>query len=260
VALAAVAPGAAARAAAGEKQGLTMTSEQLVQALQQSMGTNLKSVVLYGSAAAGDFVPGISGQDILIIAGELGPAALAAMSAPLLQWEHAGNPLPQFLTSHELASSADVFPIELMDMRQSRRVLFGPDPLAEMKIDMRLYRVQLERELKTRLLLLRRKYLASSGKAEGIAALMAASLSTFMVLLRATLRLYNDSAPAQKSDALDELAKHVQFDPQPFRAVLELRKRSGPPAADEVESLFSQYLVSIEKVVQAVDLHLHPKT
>jgi len=133
-------------------------------------------------------------------------------------------------------------------------------PLAEIKIDMPLYRAQLERELKTRLLLLRRKYLASSGNEERIAALMVASVSTFMVLLRAALRLYNDSVPAEKADALDQLAEHVKFDPQPFRAVLELKKRQSRPASGEMESLFGQYLQSIEQVVQVVDRHLHPSS
>ena len=54
----------------------------------------------------------------------------------------------------ELAESADVFPIELLDMQQSRKVLFGADLLADMTIDMRDYRMQLERDLKTRYLLL----------------------------------------------------------------------------------------------------------
>jgi hypothetical protein len=126
-----------------------------------------------------------------------------------------------------------------------------------MKVDMRHYRVQLERELKTRLLLLRRRYLACAGNEDRIARLMAASVSTFLVLLRAALRLYNDAVPAEKADALDELAKHMKFDPQPLRAVIALKKRQLPSAANEMESLFGQYLTSIEQVVQAVDRHLH---
>ena len=59
-----------------------MTSEQLVKALQEAMGPNLKSIVLYGSAAAGDFMPGVSGHDILIIAERLGAAELSALATP----------------------------------------------------------------------------------------------------------------------------------------------------------------------------------
>src|SRR5439155_12430562 len=112
----------------------------------------------------GDFVKGVSGHDVLIVADKLGAAELAALSAPLARWRQAGNPNPQLFTAAELASSADVFPIELTDMQQSRRVLTGNDPIAEIKIDMLHFRLQLERELKARLALLRRNYIGCGGR------------------------------------------------------------------------------------------------
>src|SRR5207248_3328982 len=71
-ALAAAAPAAAAPAEAGRIQASIMTTEQLVKALHEALGPGLKSVVLFGSAAAGDFVEGVSGHDVLIVAEKLG--------------------------------------------------------------------------------------------------------------------------------------------------------------------------------------------
>src|SRR2546423_13824886 len=110
-----------------------MTTEQLVKALHEALGPGLKSIVLFGSAAAGDFVDGVSGHDLLIVADKLGAAELAALSAPLARWRQAGNPLPQLFTAAELAGSADVFPIELTDMQQSRRGVVGEEPDAPNK-------------------------------------------------------------------------------------------------------------------------------
>src|SRR5690349_16485497 len=56
-ALAAEARVAAGPAADGSSIEVNMTNEQLVQELLQAAGSNLKSVILYGSATAGDFVP-----------------------------------------------------------------------------------------------------------------------------------------------------------------------------------------------------------
>lgn len=235
-----------------------MSNEELIKELREALGPSLKSVVLYGSAAAGDFVEGVSGRDVLIVAERLGAAELAALAGPLAHWEAAGNPMPQLFTPTELAGSADVFPIELMDMLQSRKVLFGDDPLTQVYIDMRHYRIQLERELKTRLLVLRRKYLGCGGKTDAVAGLMAASVSTFLVLLRGALRLYNESPPADKTKALEELNKHIPFDRQPFLTVLDLKKRKQKPTAGQIETLFSEYLTAIETVVAAVDKELRP--
>jgi hypothetical protein len=237
-----------------------MTCEQLVTALQEAMGSNLKSVVLYGSAAAGDFVPGLSGHDILIIADRLGSAELAALSETLVAWERSGNPLPQLFTAQELIDGTDVFPIELLDMQQARRVLFGADPLADLKIDMGHYRGQLERELKVRLQLLRRRYVACAGNDERVTHLMVTSVSTFLVLLRAVLRLYNEPVPAEKADALGPLTAHLAYDPQPLLEVTEWRTHNKKPVPDEVERLFARYLQSIEQVVHAVDRYLHRST
>ena len=105
------------------KKDRAMNTEQLLKELQEAIGPGLKSVVLYGSAASGDFVQGVSAYDVLIVAEKLGASDLAAPSVPLARWEAAGNPMPQLFTPEELAASADVFPIELVDMQQSRRVL-----------------------------------------------------------------------------------------------------------------------------------------
>jgi hypothetical protein len=240
-----------------------MTTEELVKVLREALGRDLKSVVLFGSAAAGDFVEGVSGRDILIVANKLGAAELAALSAPLARWRKAGNPQPQLFTATELSSSADVFPIELTDMQQSREVLTGSDPISEIKIQMHHFRLQLERELKARLHLLRKNYLACGGRTAEIARLMTASVSTFLVLFRAALRLYDDSSPPpQKAAALEKLAQHVQFDPQPFGSVIELKHNKQKPHPGQIESLFAQYLESIDRVVHAVDQHLrspHPQ-
>jgi predicted nucleotidyltransferase len=235
-----------------------MTCDELVSALRACLSDNLQSVVLYGSSAAGDFVPGFSGHDVLIVVQQLSAAELRAVRKALLDWERSGNPLPQIFTRQELLDSADVFPIEFLDMRQSRRVLYGADPLAELKIDMRHYRGQLERELKVRLELLRRRYIACGGDEERLAQLLAKSVSSFLILLRAVLRLYNENVPAEKADVLAPLAQHLAFDPRPLRDVLALRTRRTRPEPGELETLFGDYLHSIGQVVRAVDGYLHP--
>lgn len=231
--------------------------EPLLTELQSVLGENLRSIVLYGSAVAGDYVPGVSGHDLLIVVERADAADLAALSAPLHRWQQKGNPPPHLFTRHELAASADVFPIELLDMQQSRRVLFGEDLLTGIKIDMPHYRMQLERELKTRLHLLRRQYLAASPDETRIAQLMVASISTFLVLLRAALRLYNDDVPPEKADALSRLTEHIPFDAAPLREILVM-KTNGRPGETNVTELFHRYLIALDQVVFAVDRHLHP--
>ena len=237
-----------------------MTPEELVKQLESAIPGRLCSVVLYGSAAAGDFVPGTSNYNVLVVLDPLGPTELNALVKPALQWAKAGNRPPLLFDRKQLKASAEVFPIELLDIRQSHRVLWGEDPLADIVIDHEHLRLQLERELKTKLLSLREHYLLTGGRPKPIVELLTSSIAGFLVLFRAALRLFQEEAPAGKIDALRLLAQHIRFDPQPLLEIDALKHRRRKPREIVPQTLFESYLTTIEQVVEAVDRHLHPQT
>jgi hypothetical protein len=230
-----------------------MTPEQLAARLAEAIPKRLKSVMLYGSAAAGDFVPGASNYNLLILMEPVATGELDAIAPTILAWSRAGHPAPLVFTPAGFLSSTDAFPIELLDIQQSRRVLWGPDLLAEMRVQPKHLRLQVERELTGKLLSLRGQYLLTAGKPEAKLELMARGLSTILVLFRAALRLYQSDVPAKKLDALHALKKHVDFDVEPFQRLFDLKKSTAEaPSAPQVS--FDSYLQSIEAVVNAVNL------
>jgi hypothetical protein len=236
-----------------------MTPEQFVEQLQVALADKLKSVVLYGSAATGDFMEGVSGYNLLVVAEPWGTSELTAISAAAQKWEQAGNPLPQFFTPAELAGSADAFPIEILDMQRSRKILFGADLLATLTVDLANLRMQLEHDLKSKLLFFRQRYLVASQDPKRLAKLLASSLSTFLVLFRAANKLYDEDVPPHKKDALQKLGTHLTFDASPFLNVLEFKAKTTIPPDADLQRLAGQYMVSIEQIVQAIDQHLHPE-
>lgn len=236
----------------------TMTPEQLAARLGEAIPEQLKCVVLYGSAAAGDFVPGASNYNLLILLEPLTAAELDAIGPTIVPWTRAGHPLPLVFTPGGFTASADAFPIELLDIQQSRRILWGPDLLAQMRVHSEHLRLQVERELTGKLLSLRGRYLLTEGKREAATELMLRSLSTILVLFRAALRLYQDDVPAKKLDALHALRKHVAFDAEPFQWLFDMKQnptemRVTPPVS------FDSYLKAIEAVVSAVNFQSQPR-
>lgn len=236
-----------------------MTPEQFVEQLQVALGDKLKSVVLYGSAATGDFIEGVSGYNLLVVAEPLGASELTAISVAAQKWEQAGNPLPQFFTPAELAGSADAFPIEILDMQRSRKILFGADLLAPLTVDFANLRMELEHDLKSKLLFFRQRYLVASQDPKRLAKLLASSLSTFLVLFRAAIKLYDEDVPPHKKDALQKLGTHLTFDASPFLNVLGFKAKATIPPDAELQLLAGRYLASIEQIVRAIDQHLHPE-
>ncbi len=234
-----------------------MKPEQLLSQLRTALGSGIRSVTLYGSAAAGDHVGKRSDYNVLVVTDRLGVKEMTALSKPSLAWQKAGNPPPLFFTFERLKKSADVFPIELMDMRDSRKVLYGEDVIGEVEIHPENLRLILEHELKSHLVRLRDAFIATVGKPKRIVDLMVESLSTTLVLFRASLRLFEDRVPARKIDALERLASHIRFDHDIFEKVEGVKEGRTPEGNIDAVALFEQYLATIEFVVDAVDEHIH---
>lgn len=234
-----------------------MKPENFVKKLQAAMGTGIRSVILYGSAAAGDHVGKRSDYNIMVVVDRLGTRDLTALSKAALEWRKAGNPLPLFFTMDRLQRSADVFPIELMDMAESHRILYGEDLLEQIRIQPENLRLILEHQLKSSLIQLREGLLLTEGKPKRVINLMIDSLSTILVLFRASLRLYEDDVPTRKLDALKNLTRHIQFDDSVFVTIEGLKQGRANAKKMDAISLFDRYLTNVEVVVDAVDAHVH---
>ncbi len=228
---------------------------EFIDDLRATHGKNLASVILYGSAAAGDFVPKQSDYNILIALHEITPKELRNAQATLREWSRLGHPVPVYFTVDELKTAGDVFPIEFRQMEKARRVLFGADVLDDLKITDEFLRHQTEYELRSKLILLRRHYIPASTSAANLKNLMADSFSSFASLFRAVLMLHGIEPPLTKHATADLTVKLLKLDGKPFEKIFNIRENTFAMPLDDVSAntLFADYLRQIEAVVSAVD-------
>lgn len=229
--------------------------EALIDDLKSSHGKNLAAVILYGSAAAGDFVPQKSDYNLLIALNEISPKDLRNAHACMREWVKMGHPIPVYFTVSELQTAADVFPIEFHNMERARRVLYGTDVLANIVISDRFLRHQTEYELRSKLIRLRREYIPASISVEGLVNLMAESLSSFATLFRAVLLLFGIEPPVTKHEIVALTAGHLKIEGAVFEKILNIRENNFARELDEREAnrLFGDYMREIENVIAAVD-------
>jgi len=229
--------------------------EAFIDDLRSTHGKNLSSVILYGSAAAGDFVPKQSDYNILIALHKIGPADLRNAHACVREWTRLGNPVPVYFTVDELQNAADVFPIEFHQMSIARKVLYGPDVLADLNISDKFLRLQAEYELRSKLIQLRRQYIPASTSVDGLKSLMAESLSSFAALFRAVLILKGFDPPATKHEIVALTAQELQIDGTPFEKIFNIRENNQTVTLNEMSAntLFGEYMEQIENVINAVD-------
>src|SRR5438128_9427090 len=105
-----------------------LTLDELVTQLKSAFGSDLSSVVLYGSAAGGDHNPRRSDQNVLVIVKQVPMAAAKAIAATARACSEAGKPAPLVFTEREWRRSSDVFPMEYADILERNRVLHGAPP------------------------------------------------------------------------------------------------------------------------------------
>ena len=229
--------------------------EAFIDDLKASHGKNLAAVILYGSAAAGDFVRHQSDYNLLIALNEILPKDLRNAHACMREWVKMGHPIPVYFTVSELQTAADVFPIEFHNMERARKVLYGTDVLANIVISDDFLRHQTEYELRSKLIRLRRQYIPASASVEGLITLMAESLSSFATLFRAVLLLFGLEPPVTKHEIVALTAQHLKIEGAVFEKIFNIRENNFAQALDEREAnlLFGDYMREIELVIAAVD-------
>jgi predicted nucleotidyltransferase len=231
---------------------------EFVERMRAAAGTNLRAVILYGSAAAGDYVSDHSDVNLLCVLGETSFAALQALAPEVEWWAKQKHRPPLLMSVEEMRRSADVFSIEFLDMRRHYRVLWGEDLLKTLEIPLRWHRAQVEYELREKTILLRQRLLAVCGNDEGKWELLLRSLSAFGTLFRHALIATGDAGAGSKRDAVAALAGKLGIDASVFGELLDIRERKKDKKSANVDDIFSRYLKLVEQVTASVDKMLDP--
>jgi Nucleotidyltransferase domain len=226
---------------------------QLVEKLQKAYGDRLVSVVLYGSAAAGDHHPHFSDYNVLCVLSEITSRQLAAGEEVFRWWREQGSPSPLLLTEQEVATSTDCFAIEFNDIKRCHKLLFGRDIITSLVVDDVFYRAQVEHDLRAKVLRLRQKASGMLSEDDLLRRLLLDSVSTFCVLFRHALLLHGVDAPAKKRDVLARAAEKFGFDAKACHQLLDVREEKIKPRDIAPVPVLDAYLQSISLVIDAVD-------
>ena len=223
----------------------------LVRGLAGAVGPRLKSVVLYGSAARGDFVRKTSDLNLIIVVESLDPATLEGLAPLLKRFLRRGHPVPRLFSPALIAASADTFPIEFLEIRSSRAVLYGEDPFAGVAIRRDCLRLQCEREIKEKMMRLREGYVLCHDRPRTLRRLLAGSYPAFAALFRGGLHLMGREVPAKSGDVVAAFCEAAGLDRAPFEDVARLRR--GERAVEGPKAIFARYYDQLTRAAHHVD-------
>jgi len=228
--------------------------DKFVNAAKEALGDGLVSVILYGSKAGETDSEKKSDYNLLLILKNYHYELLSKLdSRTLKKWVRKGNPPPMIFVQEEFLKSADVFPIEFIDMVSNHNVLYGKDLLENIKIDVANLRHECEYELKAKLLRLRQQWLLNRRNRKALRNILAGTISSILVILKHVVKLSGDKMPEKKIDAPDILSKRCGVNPEIFKGIYAIKHGYADIRKFRPEEIFKEYLVQIEKVVSYLD-------
>lgn len=230
-----------------------MKLDELVSQLRGAYGGTLQSVLLYGSAVAGEHIAKRSDYNVLVILDAVPLDRLAAVGAVLRAWGEAGNPPPMTFTAQEWKSSADVFPMEYADILERHQVLYGADPTLDISVARSDLRLQVEQQALGKLLHLRRGAMAAGDDAGNQIKLLEMSLSAVMVVFRGVARLHGEIPPQDYSDLSALVGSKAGFDAAPIQRAVRHLRGDDKLSKEEARPVLAGYMAGMETLVSYLD-------
>ncbi|MEW5948217.1 MAG: hypothetical protein AB1711_02250 [Thermodesulfobacteriota bacterium] len=190
---------------------------------------------------------------ILIVLTDRGVSRPAGAFDVVRKWHKKGLPTPLFLSKSYIGASLDTFPLEFMAFQKNYHVEHGEDVLQSLAFDKANVRLQCEREIKGKLLLLRKKYLETRGKGKDIRQLIAVSLPGFIMVFYGLLHVLGREAPFAEDEIISQLTDALKLDREIFMTLLRVKEGKKKPSEDELVHLLEGYLDAVNRLAQVVD-------
>lgn len=231
---------------------LTEQLQVVVDALSLTYHRHLVSVLLYGSAARGDFIAGRSDVNLLVILQSVRLENLAEAARLLRRWRKL-KIAPLFLAEGELRLTARAFPLEVSDIQASGHLLYGSNPLSTIVVTPEDVRAQSRRELHGSLIRLRQGYLELLDRGEALGGLLAGAITSLLPIFRAIIRLDGTPVPTTDMEVVESVASRHHLDRDLLTRLLAHKRGSIRLATADVRQILSRLVEEWERVAALVD-------
>ncbi len=219
-------------------------------------GRELEGILLYGSAVRGEFLPGSSNLNMLLVMSSYDLSVLKRYDSIHKRWSKEHVVVPLFLTAADLQSASFAFPLEYQDIYECHRLLWGQDPFVGLKIDTRYLAAEVLQGLRGNLLRLRQRLVEGRSTEEAMTILLALSITALLPVLRGLQRLLSRPVLAHGEPLLKDLESYLAIDLSGLRDALLLKQGQISPGQKEIPRLMDRYLVSLTRLVTTAEARI----
>jgi hypothetical protein len=232
--------------------------DRLVQDLLELHGDSLLAVALIGEALGPGYRPRKTPLSVVAVLRELTPDALRRTRSRVRRWRRRNLAIPLLMDLAYIEASLDVFPIEFLDISQRHLLLFGDaDPFDGLRYDRAHLRLEVEEQLRGKLLHLWEAYLRTEGSERSLRSLLLETPAGFDVILRALLLLRpapaENRASGPEEDPVAAVAQAFEIELPTLEHLWKLRCGRGSLTNDQLDAVFDGYLSEVRQLVRLID-------
>jgi hypothetical protein len=231
------------------------TIERVREELRGVFAGELQAVALTGEAAGAGYRPGRSPLELAVMLDHVTPEALRRVQPRLRAWGRRRVAPPLLVDPPWLAEARDVFPLELLELTEHHLQIHGAsDPFARIEIGLEHLRIEVERQLRGKLLHLWEAYLEHGHSKRRLRELLLETPVAFEWILRGALRAAEALAqPAPRREQgealLAEVERRTGIALPTFRLLERARRVGEHLPSDGLDAIFDAYLAEVRALV-----------
>ncbi len=207
------------------------------QRLQEVTGPNALGLTFYGAVAAGHFNPARHVIHNVLVLDTVDLELLKRLASELPSSPATRIAAPLVLTPTYIRASLDTFPLELIEIQQQHRTIFGEDHFESLVFESVHVRLHCERELKTMLLAMRQVLLLSEGSDKKIAELTQHAGDGILRTLRGLLWLKGHTSAIPSGRAIQMLEETIS---RPLPGVRDLLNEQSSRDWSHFQKLYGE--------------------
>ncbi|MFQ5603121.1 MAG: hypothetical protein ACE5HS_07620 [bacterium] len=221
--------------------------------VQNAFEKELVSIILYGSGAKHAYIPKKSDINFLIALTDRGIENLQNAINLVAKWRKRNVAVPLFLTQSYIDSALDTFPIEFLNLKSRYQVVFGDDLLSGVVIKKSDLRLQIERELRGKLIYLREGFLSTGQDRRALYEMLAATVPSFVSIFSALLYLKDEAVPDSRIKAFERTGELFGLQNAVFTHLLNIKRGEWRGSKTQLHEITMSFINQIKKLVEQVD-------
>jgi len=237
-----------------DRQRLYNEFQSFKKELRELFGDEIHSIYVIGSYLNDDFLDNASDLNSVVIFNKLRFSFVQSLSTLGKKYRKKRIAAPWLMDPEYISRSLDSFPLEFLNFKLLHRTEYGEDIFATLVIDKKYLRLQIEREIKSKLIWLRQGYLSAMGQPPLLADYLKSLAKALVPVLRGICYIYSDDVPVESAEKLfDAMESLLKRKSEPLYKAWLLRNTTRKPSKAEIDSLYESLYEWLSRLSREID-------